>query len=98
MSEIKVNEEMTELAMMAHNIAKLKRYEPEAYDVLMREMTNDAKRSLESDLDERDQFTAMCCKSVMETMFKRLYDDPFALIEIEQMVQEIDHMKEDKES
>jgi len=98
MDEIKVNEEMTKLTIVAHNIAKLKRDEPEAYDFMMREVINDAKRSLESKLEGRNELIAMFGKNVMETMFKRLYDDPFALIEIEQMVQEIDHMQKDKES
>lgn len=99
MNEIKVNEEMTKLAIVAYDVAKLKRDEPEAYEFMMREVINNARRELESKLEGQDKLTAMFCKSAMEEVFKRLYDDPFALVEIEQMVQEIGNKKEeDKES
>lgn len=52
------------------------------------------KRSVESDMEGRDQLTAMLCKSAIEAVLNRIYDDPFAMVEIEQIVQEI----EDKES
>lgn len=94
MNEIKVNEEMTEMAIMAHDVAKLKQDE-----AMMREMSNDVMRSVESDMERCDQLTAMLCKSAIEAVLNRIYDDPFAMVEIEQMVQEIDRKKkEDRES
>lgn len=98
MNEIKVNEEMTEMAIMAHDVAKLKRDEPEMYEAMMREMSNDAMHSLESDLKGFDKITAMLYKSAIEAILNQIHDDPFALVEIEQMVQEIDHTQKDKES
>lgn len=98
MDEIKVNEQMTELAMMARDMTKLKRDEPEVYEMMMREVINSTKRSVESDMEGRDQLTAMLCKSAIEAVLNRIYDDPFAMVEIEQMVQEIDHKKNEEES
>jgi len=98
MDEIKVNEEMTEMAIMAHDVAKLKQDEPEMYEAMMRELSNDAMRSLESDLKGLDKIAAMLYKSAIETILSQIHDDPFALVEIEKMVQEIDHMQKDKES
>lgn len=98
MNEIKVNEEMTEMAIMAHDVAKLKQDEPEMYEAMMREMSNDVNRKVESDLKGMDKFTAMLYKSAIEAILNQIHDNPFTLIEIEQMVQEIDHMQKDKES
>lgn len=99
MSKIEVNEGMTKLVIAAHNVAKMKRDEPEAYDFIMREVINNARRSLESSLEGQDELTAMFSKSVMEAIYSRIYNDPFAMVEIEQMIQKIDHKKkEDKES
>lgn len=98
MNEIKVNEEMTKLAIVAHDVAKLKRDEPEAYDFMMREVINNVKRVLESKLEGQDKFTAMCCRSAMEAIYSKLYNDPFAIVELEQMILEIGNKKEDEES
>lgn len=93
MNDIEVNEEMTRLAIMAHDVAKLKQDEPEVYEAMMREITNDALRSLESDMKGKDKLTAMLYRGAIEAMLNQIHDDPFAMVEIEQMVQEIDHKK-----